>query len=49
MGEYLYQESRVEEEYDDSIYTESVRDELLEDDEITPEEIGFMDGYDQAY
>ena len=45
MERDMHQESRVEEEYDDSIYTESVREELLEDDEITPEEIGFMDGY----
>ncbi|MFH0868361.1 MAG: hypothetical protein V1831_03530 [Candidatus Woesearchaeota archaeon] len=34
---------------DDSIYSENVRDRLLEDDEISPEEAAFMKGYDEAY
>lgn len=33
---------------DDSIYSEDVRDQLLEDDEISPNELGFMNGYDEA-
>ena len=34
---------------DDSIYSESVRKRLLEDDELSPEEAAFMEGYDEAY
>lgn len=34
---------------DDSIYSEDVREQLLEDDELSPEEAGFMKGYDEAY
>ena len=34
---------------DDSIYSEAVRDQLLEDDELTPYEVGFMKGYDESY
>lgn len=34
---------------DDSIYSEDVRDRLVEDDELSPEEAGFMKGYDEAY
>jgi hypothetical protein len=34
---------------DDSIYSEDVRDRLVDDDEISPEEAGFMEGYDKAY
>ena len=34
---------------DDSIYSESVRDRLLEDDELSPEEAAFMEGYEEAY
>lgn len=33
---------------DESIYSERVREQLLEDDEISPMEIGFMQGYDEA-
>ena len=32
-----------------SIYSEDVRDQLLEDDEISPSELAFMNGYDGAY
>ena len=34
---------------DESIYSEDVRDQLLEDDELSPTEAGFMQGYDGAY
>jgi hypothetical protein len=39
-------------ENDDEVYDDSVeekRTEKLEDDEISPEEEGFMKGYDEAY
>ncbi len=31
-----------------SIYNGVLRDSLLEDDELTPEEAAFMQGYDEA-
>ena len=34
---------------DDNIYSEDYRDQLLEDDEISPIEDAFMRGYDEAY
>ena len=34
---------------DESIYSEDVRDQLLEDDELSPMEAAFMKGYDEAY
>ena len=34
---------------DENIYSEGIRDRLLEDDEMSPEEAGFMKGYDDAY
>ena len=34
---------------DDSIYSEYIRDELLDDDELSSGELGFMNGYDEAY
>ena len=33
---------------DDSIYSEATRDQLLEDDELSPMEEAFMRGYDEA-
>ena len=33
---------------DDSIYSEDVREQLLENDELTPTEVGFMKGYDES-
>jgi len=30
---------------DESVYNESSREELVEDDEMSPEEAGFMQGY----
>lgn len=40
------------EEHDDEVYDDSVeasKSDMLEDDEINPEEEGFMKGYDEAY
>jgi len=37
------------EDYDVDIYDEAYVEELLEDDEISPEEEGFMIGYNGAY
>ena len=34
---------------DESIYSEKVRDQLMDDDEISAMEAGFMQGYDEAY
>jgi len=34
---------------DESIYSEQVRDQLLEDDELSPMEAAFMQGYDEAH
>jgi len=34
---------------DENIYSEDVRDRLLEDDELSPMEAAFMQGYDEAY
>ena len=33
---------------DDSIYSEATRDQLLDDDELSPMEEAFMRGYDEA-
>jgi len=40
-----------DEEYfedDENIYSEDVRETLLEDDELSPEEEAFMRGYEEA-
>ena len=34
---------------DENIYSENVREQLLEDDELSPMEAAFMQGYDEAY
>ncbi len=31
-----------------NVYVEKVREDLVEDDQISPEEEGFMKGYDEA-
>ena len=49
VKDYLPTEEAREDSEDDSIYSEEGRDELMEDDEISPEEAGFMEGYDEAY
>jgi hypothetical protein len=38
----------TEEVEDESIYSEDVRDEMLDNDEISAFEAGFMAGYDEA-
>ena len=38
-----------EEEDDITIYSRENRELMLDDDELTPEEAGFMAGYDAAY
>ena len=53
MDEFLLKEELFNEEIDsnvedDSIYSENVREQLLEDDELTPTEVGFMKGYDES-
>ena len=43
-------DGKIDENLDDeSIYSESVRDQLLEDDELSSVEAAFMQGYDEAY
>ncbi len=32
-----------------NVYVKNVREDLVEDDEISPEEEGFMKGYDEDY
>ncbi len=42
----------MSEEYVDEIYDDTVEenpDELLDDDELSPEEAGFLKGYEEAY
>jgi len=48
MEEYLLEEETMEID-DESIYSEKVRDRLLEDDELSAMEAGFMQGYEEAY
>jgi hypothetical protein len=33
---------------EENVYSEETREDLVEDDEISPEEEGFMQGYDKA-
>ena len=47
-NEFLSDEEIEDNKEDDSIYSESVREQLLEDDELTPTEVGFMKGYDES-
>jgi len=35
-------------EGEENVYDEEVRDDLVDGDEISPEEEGFMQGYDEA-
>ena len=48
MEEKFFLDNEPQELDDDSIYSEEVRDRLLEDDELSPMEAGFMQGYDEA-
>lgn len=34
---------------DENVYSEDARNILVEDDELSTEEAGFMQGYDEAY
>ena len=50
MEKEILVDKEVDERLDDeSIYSEDVREQLLEDDELSPMEAGFMQGYDGAY
>ena len=50
MEKEILIDKEVDEDLDDeSIYSENVRDQLLEDDELSPMEAAFMQGYDEAY
>ena len=50
MGQKFLSDEELDEDIgDDSIYSENVRDRLLEDDELSPEEAAFMEGYEGAY
>lgn len=46
---WVYEGEIEEQTGDDSIYSEDAREQLLEDDELSPGEAGFMRGYDEAY
>ena len=41
-----FEEKKTE---DDSVYSEEAREQMVEDDELSPGEAGFMMGYDKAY
>jgi len=50
MKKEFFVDEEIEQMLDDeSIYSEDVRDELLENDELSPQEAAFMQGYDEAY
>ena len=38
----------IEEDLDNNIYSHKSRERLVEDDEMTAEEAGFMEGYENA-
>lgn len=46
---YLLDEELFDDIEEGGVYSEEVREQQLEDDELTPEEVGFMRGYDEAY
>ena len=48
MAKKLYIPEEEKSVVDDSIYSEATRDQLLEDDELSPMEEAFMRGYDEA-
>lgn len=43
----FWNEDRYDEEEED-VYGEDSREELVEDDQLTPEEDGFMQGYTES-
>jgi len=44
----IMEQTSDEEEIEQDIYGEESRDELVDSDELTPEEAGFMKGYLEA-
>ena len=44
----LWNEDRYKDEEEEDVYGEEAREALMEDDELSPEEAGFMNGYSQA-
>jgi len=38
-----------DEENKERVYDKDTREQLIEDEEISPEEEGFMEGYDKAF
>lgn len=42
------EDEQKEDEDEDDFYKEDSRDALVEDDELSPAEAGFMQGYDQG-
>ena len=40
--------SGTEEKEEDNVYDEDGREELVDSEELSPEEAGFMKGYDEA-
>lgn len=51
-GFYMWNEDRYKEEEDESaddFYREDKREALIEDDEISPREAGFMHGYEEGF
>ena len=44
----MWNEDQYEEENEDDFYTEENRRALVEDDELSPTEAGFMQGYEEA-
>lgn len=47
MKKILLEEDNLDNE-DDDIYSEEMRELLLDEDELSPEEEAFMRGYDEA-
>ena len=45
MKDKIYLDDELVIRDDDSIYSDDVREQLLEDDELSPLEAAFMDGY----
>lgn len=48
FGAKMAEEEHNKEKEEDNVYDEDSREDLVEDGEISPEEAGFMKGYDEA-
>lgn len=46
--EYLEEDIEYQETHERNVYKKEVRDALVDDDEISPQEEAFMQGYDEA-